>query len=73
MWNFNMQAAPGDGTQIVGINKSGDVRKIRYTTYQPGSTGYAEGRKRHWWQYTDDSNYSMEFEPIAWIPLPEII
>lgn len=70
-WNFNMQEAPGDGSPIVGINKNGQVRRIEYTTYHPDSVGYKEGKRRYWWGYVDDRDYTTEFDPVAWIHLPK--
>lgn len=71
LWNFNMQEAPGDGTEVVGINKDGEVRKMRYVTYDPLSPGYAEGRREWWWQFVSDSNFCHTFHPIAWMHLPD--
>ena len=71
-WHSVNDMLPEIGETILSYSPKEGIRQTRYTTYQKGSQGYAEGRKDCWFEWITHNNYCMNHTATHWMRIPPL-
>ena len=69
-WHSVNELLPQIGETVLSYSPDDGIIQTKYTTYQKGSIGYAEGRKDCWFEWITHNGHCWKHNATHWMKMP---